>query len=123
MPNEEIERAKELLSKIYINLKHYKKENNELTEEKIEKERKYIESISITDLINFISNFVNTLLEIKNENIESILEEENDQKPLYKQYEELLIKAENDIRKHIKVRKYKYFNNYYYKYLYRLNKN
>jgi hypothetical protein len=106
MPNEEIERAKELLSKIYINLKHYKKENNELTEEKIEKERKYIESISITDLINFISNFVNTLLEIKNENIESILEEENDQKPLYKQYEELLIKAENDIRKHIKVNKY-----------------
>ena len=106
MPNEEIERAKELLSKIYINLKHYKKENNELTEEKIEKERKYIESISITDLINFISNFVNTLLEIKNENIESILEEENDQKPLYKQYEELLIKAENEIRKHIKVNKY-----------------
>ena len=106
MPNEEIERAKELLSKIYINLKHYKKENNELTEEKIEKERKYIESISITDLINFISNYVNTLLEIKNENIESILEENKDEKPLYKQYEELLIKAENDIRKHIKVNKY-----------------
>ena len=106
MPNEEIERAKELLSKIYINLKHYKKENNELTEEKIEKERKYIENISIIDLINFISNYVNTLLEIKNENIESILEENKDEKPLYKQYEELLIKAENDIRKHIKVNKY-----------------
>ena len=106
MPNEEIERAKELLSKIYINLKHYKKENNELTEEKIEKERKYIENISIIDLINFISNYVNTLLEIKNENSESILEENKDEKPLYKQYEELLIKAENDIRKHIKVNKY-----------------
>ena len=27
----------------------------------------------------------------------------NEEKPLYKQYEELLIKAEDDIRKHIKV--------------------
>ena len=32
--------------------------------------------------------------------------EEDDEKPLYKQYEELLIKAENDIRKHIKVNIY-----------------
>ena len=106
MPNEEIERAKDLLSKIYINLKFYKKDNNELTEDKIQKERKNIENISITELINYISNYINILLEIKNENIESILEDNSEEKPLYKQYEELLIKAENDIRKHIKVNKY-----------------
>jgi hypothetical protein len=32
-----------------------------------------------------------------------LIKDENEEKPLYKQYEELLIKAENDIRKHIKV--------------------
>ena len=106
MPNEEIERAKELLSKIYINLKLYKKETTKLTEDKIEKEQKYIENLSIFDLINFISNYINNILEIKNEKFESILEENNNEKPLYRQYEELLIKAENDIRKHIKVNNY-----------------
>ena len=106
MPNEEIERAKELLSKIYINLKLYKKETTKLTEDKIEKEQKYIENLSIFDLINFISNYINNILEIKNEKFESIFEENNNEKPLYRQYEELLIKAENDIRKHIKVNNY-----------------
>jgi hypothetical protein len=106
MPNEEIERAKELLSKICINLKLYKKETTKLTEDKIEKEQKYIENLSIFDLINFISNYINNILEIKNEKFESILEENNNEKPLYRQYEELLIKAENDIRKHIKVNNY-----------------
>lgn len=106
MPNEEIERAKELLSKIYINLKLYKKDSKELTEDKIENEKKNIENISLTELINFISNYIYTLLEIRDESIKSIFEENNEEKPLYKQYEELLIKAENDIRKHIKVIKY-----------------
>ena len=104
MPNEEIERAKDLLSKIYMDLKLYKEDKNKLKEDKIEKERNYIKNLSITELINFISNYISLLLELKKENCEYLLEENEEEKPLYKQYEELLIKAENDIRKHIKVR-------------------
>ena len=108
MPNEELDLAKDLLSKIYLDLKLYKKEKNNITEEKIEIEKHFIKSITIIELINFISNYINALLyEIKNgnnQNNESLLEDiEEEEKPLYKQYEELLIKAENDIRKHIKV--------------------
>ena len=107
MPNEELDRAKDLLSKIYLDLKLYKKEKNQITQEKIEIEQQFINSITIIELINFISNYTNALIyEIKNgknENNESLFEDIEEEKPLYKQYEELLIKAENDIRKHIKV--------------------
>ena len=105
MPNEEMDRVKDLLSKIYLDLKLYKKEKNKITEDKIEQERNYIKNLSITELINFISNYINFLLELKKENSELLFSENEEEKPLYKQYEELLIKAENDIRKHIKVRK------------------
>ena len=63
MPNEEIERAKDLLSKIYMDLKLYKEDKNKLKEDKIEKERNYIKNLSITELINFISNYISLLLE------------------------------------------------------------
>ena len=113
MPNEEIERAKDLLSKLCMDLRLYKEDKNKLKEDKIEKERNYIKNLSITELINFISNYVTFLLELKKENSEFLFEEDEEAKPLYKQYEELLIKAENDIRKHIKVRNIlKIFNLY-----------
>ena len=59
----------------------------------------------------FISNNINILIEIQSnlkyeEKIKrdkEIEDFENLQKTLAEQYEELLIKAENDIRKHIKV--------------------
>ena len=104
MPNEEIERAKDLLYKIYMDLKLYKEDKNKIKEDKIEKEGNYIKNLSIIELINFISNYVTFLLELKKKNNEYLLEDNEEEKPLYKQYEELLIKAENDIRKHIKVR-------------------
>ena len=104
MPNEEIERAKDLLSKLCMDFRLYKEAKNKITDDKIEKERNYIKNLSITELINFISNYISLLLELKKENCEYLLEENEEEKPLYKQYEELLIKAENDIRKHIKVR-------------------
>ena len=107
MPNEEMDRAKELLSQIYMDLKLYREEYK-ITEDRIIQEKEYIKDLSIVELINFISNYINLILEIKKENNESFLEENDQEKPLYKQYEELLIKAENDIRKHIKVRKYFY---------------
>jgi hypothetical protein len=108
MPNEEMDRAKELLSQIYMDLKLYREEKYKITEDRIIQEKEYIKDLSIIELINFISNYINLILEIKKENNESFLEENDQEKPLYKQYEELLIKAENDIRKHIKVRKYFY---------------
>ena len=103
MPVEEIERAKDLLAKLYINLKIQKNDNTENKEDKISQEKQKLKKLSLIDLIKFISNFINCILEIKNMNNKLI--EENEEKPLYKQYEELLIKAENDIRKHIKVSK------------------
>ena len=106
MPNQEIERAKDLLSKIYIDLKINNKDNKDYAPDKLEKEIQYLKNLSIIDLINVLSNYFNILLEIKNTNKDTIYIEEDDEKPLYKQYEELLIKAENDIRKHIKVNIY-----------------
>ncbi len=106
MPNQEIERAKDLLSKIYIDLKLNNKDNKDYAPDKLEKEIQYLKNLSIIDLINVLSNYFNILLDIKNSNKDTIYIEEDDEKPLYKQYEELLIKAENDIRKHIKVNIY-----------------
>ena len=106
MPNQEIEKAKDLLSKIYIDLKINNKDNKDYAPDKLEKEIQYLKNLSIIDLINVLSNYFNILLEIKNSNKDTIYIEDDDEKPLYKQYEELLIKAENDIRKHIKVNIY-----------------
>ncbi len=98
MPNEEIDRAKDLLTKIYLDLQSYKKDNKQEPED--EKEKQSLKNLPLIELINLLSNYINLLLDIKNN--ESI-EEDTEEKPLYKQYEELLIKAESDIRKHIKV--------------------
>jgi hypothetical protein len=105
MPNEEIKEAKELLTKLYLDLLSYKKDNKQQNEDKKEKDKQSFKNFTIIELINFLSNYINSLLEIKNN---ESLDEESDEKPLYKQYEELLIKAESDIRKHIKVSKYIY---------------
>ena len=115
MPNEETDRAKNLLVKMYLELKMWKKEKIEdITNAKIIEEKEQLKKLSLTDLINYISNNINILIEIKSnlkyeEKIRKEREEENENydegaKNLSKQYEELLIKAENDIRKHIKVR-------------------
>ena len=98
MPNEEIDRAKDLLTKIYLDLQSYKKDNKQEPED--ENEKQSLKNLPLIELINLLSNYINLLLDIKNN--ESI-EEDTEEKPLYKQYEELLIKAESDIRKHIKV--------------------
>ena len=77
MPNEEMDRAKDLLSKIYIDLKYFKKGENKITTDKVEQERNNTKNLSIIELINFISNYINYLLETKKENNESIVEEDN----------------------------------------------
>jgi len=122
MPNEELDKAKNLLTKIYIKIKNSKKSSIQFDEDILEKE-KSIKNLSIIEMIYFIENYINSILNKKNKDNDSIEEEkeENDEKPLYKQYEELLIKAENDIRKHIKVSIYN--NSNLIIYIYRLNKN
>ena len=104
---ENYSKIKNSLSKLYSSLKFSIKKSFIRIEEHSESEENEENSgknLSIKDLIKCISIYVNYLIE-KNEKKDenNFLEEENEEKPLYKQYEELLIKAEDDIRRHIKV--------------------
>ena len=98
---------KNMLSKLYSSLKNNINKsyiNIEENPESEEQEKNSTKNLSILQLINCISIYANYLIEIKNKNKEKInKEEDNEEKPLYKQYEELLIKAEDDIRRHIRV--------------------
>ena len=119
MPNESIEQAKDLLIKMYLELKiKGEEEILELSNEKIKEEKNNFKSFTLVDLINYISKKINILIDVnsnlkfeekirnqkekKEKEKQCIFGDEN--KSLAEQYEELLIKAENDIRKHIKVR-------------------
>ena len=129
MPNENIEQAKYLLIKLYLELKlKGEEEILDLSNDKIKEEKNNFKSFTLVELINYISKTINILIDVnsnlkfeekirkqKEQNVfekQCIFRDEN--KSLAEQYEELLIKAENDIRKHIKVRKYKlyYFMTY-----------
>ena len=120
MPNSEVESAKDLLIKMYLELKIRKKEElDKINNDKINEEMNSLKRLSFAELINYITNTINILIEMKanlkydkriqeqfyEENADEECSKRNDKKSLAKQYEELLIKAENDIRKHIKVRK------------------
>ena len=141
MPNENIEQAKDLLIKLYLELKlKGEEEILDLSNDKIKEEKNNFKNFTLVELINYISKTINRLIDV-NSNLkfeekirkkkelnelekQCIFGDEN--KSLAEQYEELLIKAENDIRKHIKVRNYKlYFIIAYICFIqyYRLNKN
>ena len=124
MPNESIEQAKDLLIKMYLQLKlKGEEEVLELSNEKIKEEKSYFKSFTLVELINSISKKINILIDVNsNLKYEEKIKKQKEQnekekqyifgdenKSLAEQYEELLIKAENDIRKHIKVRKYKIY--------------
>jgi len=124
MPNESIEQAKDLLIKMYLQLKLKSEEEVlELSNEKIKEEKSYFKSFTLVELINSISKKINILIDVNsNLKFEEKIRKQKEQnekekqyifgdenKSLAEQYEELLIKAENDIRKHIKVRKYKIY--------------
>ena len=98
MPSEEEDfiQIKECLLSLYTFIKANLEKDNINIEEENEREDD-LENISIIELINFITTYVNYLIEIKNSN------EDYEDKTLCKQYEELLIKAEDDIRKHIRI--------------------
>jgi len=110
MPSDEINRAKNLLLEMYLDLKEEKEAG------KIEEKKEKLNKLSLIDLIKYISKNIPILIDIKlNKKYEEKIKKEKEAEgeggdkdsatSLWKQYEELLIKAENDIRKHIKVRK------------------
>ena len=107
MPKEEdYSKIKNMLSKLYSSLKFSIKKSFIHIEENFESEESEEntgKNLSIKNLIKCISIYVNYLIEKNEKKEENNFEEENEEKPLYKQYEELLIKAEDDIRRHIKV--------------------
>lgn len=119
MPIDETDRAKNLLVKMYLELKFRKSnEREELNKEKISEEKLRLKKLSLIELITHIFNNINILIEIytnlkyqeKIKREKELEEDENIKKSQAEQYEELLIKAENDIRKHIKVSNFFNFN-------------
>ena len=114
---------KEQLIDLYLYLKIRKAEDIEnLTKEDIETEKDVLKVLSSKDIINYIRNTIETLIDIKvHEKYEEILlneeskqyyhnnEDKNDENGLML-YEDMLRKAEKDIRKHIRVNIYKLFN-------------
>ena len=125
MPIDETDKAKNLLIKMYLELKFRKNnEREELNKEKISEEKLHLKKLSLIELIIHISNNINILIEIhtnskyqeKIKREKEIEEDENIKKSLAEQYEDLLIKAENDIRKHIKVSNFLMLTYFYYLY-------
>jgi hypothetical protein len=125
MPIDETDKAKNLLIKMYLELKFRKNnEREELNKEKISEEKLRLKKLSLIELIIHISNNINILIEIhtnlkyqeKIKREKEIEEDENIKKSLAEQYEDLLIKAENDIRKHIKVSNFLMLTYFYYLY-------
>ncbi len=116
MSHEEI---KNQLIELYLFLKIRKSDEIEkITKEDIENEKNNLNNLPINDIINYIKNSIETLIELKacEKYEEKILndeskkfyhnpEDKNDENGLIL-YEGMLIKAEKDIRKHIRVNKY-----------------
>ena len=112
-----LDEIKNQLVKLYLFLKIRKSDEIEnITKEDIEKEKNDLIILSVNDIINYIKTSIEILIELKaNEKYEEkILEDES--KKFYKNtenkndenglilYEGMLIKAEKDIRKHIRVK-------------------
>ena len=101
-------------------------EINNMPDEQLIEEEKILETLPIIDIINYISNSIEILSDIKAQEKyeEEILEDEEKEKYINKEdlekdanglklYEGMLIKAESDIRTHIRV-SLNYFNYKFY---------
>ena len=97
-------------------------EINNMPDEKLLEEEQILEKLPIMDIINYISNSIEILSDLKAQEKyeEKILEDEEKEKYMNKEdlendanglklYEGMLIKAESDIRNHIRV-SLKYIN-------------
>ena len=107
---------REQLTDLYLSVKVRKTDEiNEINDEIIDNERESLKKIPLTDLINYIQNSIDTLVELKaSEKYEQKLEKEeeiknyvNEEDPNdangLKLYEGMLIQAEKNIRSHIRV--------------------
>ena len=107
---------REQLTDLYLSVKVRKTDEiNEINDEIIDNERESLKKIPLTDLINYIQNSIDTLVELKaSEKYEQKLEKEeeiknyvNEEDPNdangLKLYEGMLIQAEKNIRNHIRV--------------------
>jgi len=120
-----MEEIKNSIIDLYFGVKVRKLEEiNNMSDDIIKQEKQILDKLPIKEIINYINNSIETLIEIKaNEKYEEkILEDEekekyrnindleNDPNGL-KLYEGMLIKAESDIRNHIRVIKNIYNSN------------
>ena len=120
-----MEEIKNSIIDLYFGVKVRKLEEiNNMTDGIIKQEKQVLDKLPIKEIINYINNSIETLIDIKaNEKYEEkILEDEekekyrnindleNDPNGL-KLYEGMLIKAESDIRNHIRVIKNIYNSN------------
>ena len=114
MPLKEI---KETLIDLYLGIKIRKtKDIDNITDDYIKEEKNNLNKLSIMDIISYISNSIEILSEIKaQERYEQKVFEDEKREKYYnyedeedanglKLYEGMLIKAESDIRNHIRVR-------------------
>ena len=110
------ENIRELLSDLYLSVKVRKTEEiNNINDEIINNEREKLKKIPIKDIINYIQNSIDTLVEIrafekyeqklqKDEEIKNYINKEDPKdKNGLKLYEGMLIEAEKNIRNHIRV--------------------
>ena len=131
------EEIKNQLIDLYLSVKVRKSEDiKNITEEYINNERDNLKNIPMLDIINYIQNSIDILVEMratekyeeklkKDEEKDKYINKENpeDSNGL-KLYEGMLIEAEKNIRGHIRVRNnFIYVINYLYFYKYRMSKN
>ena len=116
MPSSELKEIKKQLIDLYLCVKVRKSEEIEkLTSENIDSERQDLKNLPLTDIINYIQNSIDVLVELRaNEKYEQKMEilESKDKYINYedpkdanglKLYECMLIKIEGDLRNHIRV--------------------
>ena len=110
------DKIREQLTDLYLSVKVRKTEEiNEINNEIINNEREGLKKIPLIDIINYIQNSIDTLVEIRAfEKYEQKLQQDEENKNYInkedpndlnglKLYEGMLIEAEKNIRNHIRV--------------------
>jgi len=110
------DKIREQLTDLYLSVKVRKTEEiNEINNEIIKNEREGLKKIPLIDIINYIQNSVDTLVEIRAfEKYEQKLQQDEENKNYINKedpndynglqlYEGMLIEAEKNIRNHIRV--------------------
>ncbi len=123
-----MEEIKNALIDLYLGVKVRKlSEINNMPDELVVEEEQILKKLPVLEIINYISNSIEILSEIKAQEKyeEKILEDEEKEKYINKNdiendpnglklYEGMLIKAESDIRNHIRVSNYYIIQIYIY---------